>query len=197
MTARASSAIEQCLKHAIADRVGVLRRDAARHRRGDAVGEMPGAELLGAMRLGRKAEAEFERALAGQVHHQHAVGGAVVERHRAAQQCAAVGEVADAVDQRQRLVAVGMQLDLGVGYSRQRLPGHADLELDRRLGRVEAEIGERSVAHVVGGEGEQGDGGERGEAMPDDIAPRGIAHPIAQAEIHRHRQRDRERHRDT
>ncbi|TFV49609.1 hypothetical protein E4K65_05250 [Bradyrhizobium niftali] len=192
MTAPVSSAIEQSLKHAVADRVGVLRRDAARQRRGDAVGEMPGAELLGAMRLGRKAEAEFERALAGQAHDQHAVGGAVVERHRAAQQRAAVGEVAHAVDQRQRLVAVGVQLDLGIGHRRQRLPGHADLELHRGLGRVEAEIGERGVAHVVGGKAEQDEGGERGEAMPDDVAPG----PVAHAEIHRHRQRDCERRRD-
>lgn len=38
MTARARTAIEQCLKHAIADRIGVLRRDAAGHWRDNAVG---------------------------------------------------------------------------------------------------------------------------------------------------------------
>ncbi|MCK1741936.1 hypothetical protein IVA80_13905 [Bradyrhizobium sp. 139] len=83
---------EQSLKHAVADRVGVLRGDAAGQRRGNAVGEVPGAELLKARRLGGQAEAEFLRFLAGQVHDQHAVGGAVVGRHRAAQHRASVAE---------------------------------------------------------------------------------------------------------
>ncbi|TFW61700.1 hypothetical protein CT676_07875 [Bradyrhizobium sp. MOS001] len=191
MTARACIAMKQSLKHAIADRVGVLRGAAAGCRRGDAVGEVPGPELLGPVRLGGQAEAEFERAPAGQVHDQHAVGGAVVERHRAAQHGAAITELAHAVDQRQRLVAVGVQLDLAVGRRRERFPGHPDLELDRRLGGIEAKIGQRGVAHVVGGEAEQGEGGQSGETVPDDVAPA----PVAQAEVHRHRQRDRERRR--
>ncbi|MDE5443627.1 hypothetical protein GWG65_19685 [Bradyrhizobium sp. CSA207] len=183
---------EQSLKHAVADRIGVLRREAARQRRGDAVGEMPGPELLGAVRLGGQAEAEFERAFAGQAHDQHPVRGAVVERHGAAQQSASVGKVTHAVDQRQRLVAVGVQLDLGIRRRRQGLPGHADLELDRGFGRVEAEIGQRGVAGVVGDKDEQDGGGRGGEAMPDDVAPG----PIAHAEIDRHRQRHRQCGRD-
>ncbi|MGY4625037.1 hypothetical protein ACVWY3_002793 [Bradyrhizobium sp. USDA 4486] len=73
-----------------------------RDRRGNAVDEVPGAELCGAMRLGGQAEAEFEDALAGRVHDKHAVRRAVVERDGAAQHRASVGEVADAADQRQR-----------------------------------------------------------------------------------------------
>ena len=158
---------------------GSCRRPAARRCRSAArrCGRRDArAELLGPMRLGGQAKAEFERALAGQVHDQHAVGGAVVERHRAAAARARPSASSRTpVDQRERLVAVGVQFDLAVGHGRERFPRHPDLELDRGLGRVEAEIGERGVAHVVGGEGEQGEGGQSGEAMPDDVAPAAVA----------------------
>src|SRR3954469_24691465 len=59
-------------------------------RSGYAVGQMPGPELLGVAGAWGKPQLELQLRLARQVEHHHAVGGAIVERHRAAQKTAAV-----------------------------------------------------------------------------------------------------------
>jgi hypothetical protein len=70
----------------------------------------------------------------------------------------------------QRLVPVGVQFDLGVGRGRHSRLGQADFKFDRGFCRVDAEIGERGVPHIVDHEGEKPEHGRGGEAVPDDIA---------------------------
>src|SRR4051794_31384953 len=70
-------------EHAVADRERIIRREADRLGCGcrcNAIGQVPRPELIGMARVRRKTQLEQPLRLARQVQHQHAVGGAKIER---------------------------------------------------------------------------------------------------------------------
>ena len=73
------------------------------------------------------------------------------------------------------LISVGAQFDLGVGHLRQSGLRQPDFKFDRRLCRVDAEIGERRMPHIVGHEGEEPEHESGGKAVPDDVADTAIS----------------------
>ncbi|ABE39501.1 hypothetical protein RPD_2266 [Rhodopseudomonas palustris BisB5] len=177
------------LHHAIADRGGVARSLGLVRRR-YAVREMPRAEHRGAARVGGEPQFEQMLALAGQVQDHHPVCGSEVDRYRAAQHRMAVVDHGGALQSADGLVAVGVQLDLGVAAERgEGRGGQPDLELHRGFGTVETEIVQRRVPHVVGDEANEADHETDRRAIPEDVARGALA--AAEIQLERDRQSKR------
>ncbi len=83
-------------------------------RKRNPIGEMPWSELLGTAGIGRKAQLELALGTAGQIQHHDALGGAIIQRHNAAKHALVIRRVERVFDLGKPLVAVGVELDLGV-----------------------------------------------------------------------------------
>ena len=114
--------------------------------------------------------------LARQIQDHEALGGPIIQCHRPFDDAAAVvarGQCA--LQLGELLISVGAQFDLAVGYLGQGGRRQPDFEFDRRFGRVDAEIGERRMPHVVGHESEQPEARARRRGRADDVADTAIA----------------------
>jgi len=109
-------------EHAIADREDVILLGAgffAAVRRGDAIGQMPGSELIRMARACGEPQLEPALGLARQIQDHDAVGGAKFERHRPSDDAVTVViRPQRTLHLGQRLVVVGVQFDLAIGHLR-------------------------------------------------------------------------------